>query len=74
MLEQEVVLGKIVASMKMIDDDPLVAEFASKLEGLSKVLKAKEIRIGQGEEATVDAEKMENVYLLIDEIRAWAVA
>lgn len=73
-LEQEVVLGKIIKAMKMVDDDPLIAEFASKLEDLSKVLVAKEIRIGKGEEATVDAEKMEKVYLLVDEIRAWAVA
>jgi len=72
-LEQELVLGKIVSSMRMIDDDPMVAEFASKLEELSKVLVAKEIRIGEGEDATVDAEKMEKVYVLVDEIRAWAV-
>jgi len=73
-LEQEKVLGKIVVAMKMIDDDPLVAEFATKLEALSKVLIAKNIRIGEGEDASVDAEKMEAVYVLIDDIRAWAVA
>ena len=73
-LEQEKVLDKIVVAMKMIDDDPLVAEFASKLEELSTVLVAKNIRIGEGEDASVDAEKMEEVYLLVDEIRAWAVA
>ena len=73
-LEQEKVLSKIVVAMKMIDDDPLVAEFASKLEELSTVLVAKNIRIGEGEDASVDAEKMEEVYLLVDEIRAWAVA
>ena len=73
-LEQEKVLSKIVVAMKMIDDDPLVAEFASKLEELSTVLVAKNIRIGEGEDASVDAEKMEEVYLLVDEIRAWAVS
>lgn len=73
-LEQEAVLKRIVMTMKMIDDDPLVAEFASKLEELSKILVAKEIRIGNGEDATVDVEKMEKVYVLVDEIRAWAVA
>ena len=73
-LEQEKVLDKIVVAMKMIDDDPLVAEFASKLEELSTVLVAKNIRIGEGEDASVDAEKMEEVYILVDEIRAWAVA
>lgn len=73
-LEQEAVLLKIIKAMKMINDDPLVAEFASKLEELSKVLVATEIRTGSGEDATVDAEKMEKVYLLVDEIRAWAVA
>ena len=73
-LEQEKVLSKIVVAMKMIDDDPLVTEFASKLEELSTVLVAKNIRIGEGEDASVDAEKMEEVYILVDEIRAWAVA
>jgi hypothetical protein len=73
-LEQEMVLGKIIAAMKMVDDDPVVAEFAQKLEQLSKVLIANEIRIGEGEDATVDANKMEKVYVLVDEIRAWAVA
>ena len=73
-LEQEAVLRKIVVAMKMIEGDPLVDEFTAKLEELSAILVATEIRIGSGEDATVDAEKMEKVYLLVDEIRAWAVA
>lgn len=73
-LEQEKVLAKIVIAMKMVDDDPLVAEFATKLEELSHALVASEIRIGEGEDATVDAAKMEKVYVLVDKIRAWAVA
>lgn len=73
-LEQEQVLKKIISAMKMIDDDPLVAEFTAKLEELSKVLVAKDIRIGNGEDATVDVQKMEKVYVIVDEIRAWAVA
>lgn len=75
LLEQEVVLGKIVTTMKMAgDEDPLVAEFAGKLEALSKVLVQKNIQVGSGEEATVDQEKMSEVFAMIDEIRAWAVA
>jgi len=73
-LEQEKVLVKIVLAMKMVNDDPLVAEFASKLEELSHVLVANEIRIGEGEDATVDVEKMEKVYKLVDQIRAWVIA
>lgn len=73
-LEQELVLDKIIKSMKLVNDDPLVAEFAVKLEALANVLVAKEIRIGEGEEATVNAEKMEAVYQKVDEIRAWAVS
>lgn len=72
-LEQEVVLDKILAAMKMSSEDPLVGEFASKLEELDKVLVAEEIRIGEGEDASVNQEKMESVYVLIDEIRNWAV-
>ncbi|MFM1876321.1 MAG: hypothetical protein RL266_2058 [Bacteroidota bacterium] len=74
LLEQEVVLGKIVTTMKMIDDDPLVAEFAGKLEALSKILVQKEIQVGSGEEASVNKEKMSKIFEMIDEIRAWAVA
>ena len=74
LLEQEVVLGKIVTTMKMIDDDPLVTEFAQKLEALSKLLVQKEIQIGNGEDASVDQAKMSEVFEMIDEIRAWAVA
>jgi hypothetical protein len=73
-LEQDLVLDKIIAAMGMVNDDPLVTEFRTKLEELNKVLVAKEIRIGEGEEASVNAEKMEAVYQAIDEIRAWAVA
>lgn len=73
-LEQDVVLEKLIISMKMVNDDPLVDEFVSKLEELSKLLIAKEIKIGEGDDATVDAEKMEAVYSKIDEIRGWAVA
>jgi hypothetical protein len=74
LLEQEQVLKKIVTSMKMIDNDPLVSEFATKLEALSKVLIEKNIKIGEGEDASVDAKKMEVVYKMVDEIRAWAVS
>lgn len=73
-LEQDMVLDKIIAAMNMVNDDPLVDEFKTKLKALDQVLVAKEIRIGSGEEATVNAEKMEAVYKAIDEIRAWAVA
>ena len=74
LLEQEQVLKKIVVAMRMVNDDPLVQEFADKLEKLSAVLVANEIRIGEGDDATVNEEKMEKVCVLIDEIRAWAVA
>jgi hypothetical protein len=72
-LEQNMVLEKLVKSMKMIDDDPLVTEFVGKLEELSEILDASELKIGDGEDASVDQEKMEAVYAKIDEIRAWAV-
>lgn len=73
-LEQEVVLGKIIKTMRLVDDDPLVAEFADKLEDLSTLLVEKRIKIGEGDEATVDDEKMEELVQKINEIRAWAVA
>lgn len=73
-LEQEQVLKKIVKSMKMVENDPLVSEFATKLEALSAVLIEKDIKVGSGEEATVDARKMEVVYKMVDEIRAWAIS
>lgn len=73
-LEQEVVLQKLVKAMGMVKDDPLVDELVVKLTALEKVLVAKEIRVGEGDHATVDKEKMEKVYVLIDEIRGWAVA
>jgi hypothetical protein len=72
-IEQNVVLEKLVKSMKMIDDDSLVTEFGGKLEELSKLLVASELKIGDGEDASVNQEKMEAVYTKIDEIRAWAV-
>lgn len=72
-LEQEVVLDKILSTMKLMDNDPLVAEFREKLEDLATVLVNDEIRIGEGDEATVDQEKMEVVYQKIDAIREWVV-
>ncbi len=73
-LEQESVLHKIIKSMKVVNGDPLVDEFVAKLEQLDKILVQKEIRIGEGEESTVDSEKMEPVFKLIDDIRKWVVA
>lgn len=73
-IEQDVVLDRIISAMKMVEGDPLVDEFETKLEALDAVLNADDIRVGEGEEATVDAAKMEAVYLLIDDIRDWAVA
>ena len=43
-LEQEEVLSKIISSMKMIDDDPLVAEMAVKLEELATLFSAGELK------------------------------
>lgn len=73
-LEQEVVLGKIIKTMRLIENDPLVAEFADKLEDLSTVLVEQKVKIGEGEHASVDEEKMKEVVKKINEIRAWAVA
>jgi hypothetical protein len=73
-LEQEKVLEKLLSVMRLVDGDPLVDEFEGKLSELDRVLVADQIRIGEGEDASVNAEKMEAVYVLIDEIRAWAVA
>lgn len=72
--QQDVVLKKIVATMRMIPSDPLVTEFADKLDALSKVLVSKELVSGTEEEPKVDNAKMEQVYVLINEIRAWMVA
>jgi hypothetical protein len=72
--QQDVVLKKIIATMRMIQNDPLVTEFADKLTVLSKILVAKELVSGTEEEPKVDAAKMEKVYTLINEIRAWVVA
>lgn len=73
-LEQDVVLDKLLSAMDLIQDDPLVDEFRTKLLELDEYLEAEEIRIGEGDEATVDVEKMNDVFEKIDEIRAWAVA
>lgn len=73
-LEQEVVLGKIIKTMRLIESDPLVDEFADKLEDLSTVLVEQKVKIGEGEHASVDEEKMKEVVKKINEIRAWAVA
>lgn len=73
-LEQKVVLDKIINAMGMVDDDPLVVEFADQLKTLRAVFKVDELQIGEGEDATVDKEKMEAVYTAIDKIRAWATA
>ena len=73
-LEQEVVLDKILAAMKMVNGDPLVDEFETKLMELEELLVRDEIKIGEGEEATVNQEKMNAVFDKVDEIRAWAVA
>lgn len=72
--QQDVVLRKIVATMRMIPEDELVSEFAGKLEALSKVLVAKDLVTGTEEMPAVDNAKMEEAYRLIDEIRAWVVA
>lgn len=72
-LEQEVVLNKIISTMKLTRNDPLIAEFTEKLEGLSEVLIDADIRIGEGDEATVDEEKIEVAYKKIDAIRDWVV-
>lgn len=72
-LEQEQVLKKIISAMRLVEGDPVVAEFASKLTDLSKILVKKDIQIGEGEEATVDSKKMEMVFKMVDEIRVWAV-
>ncbi|MDP6908794.1 MAG: hypothetical protein QF371_04770, partial [Flavobacteriales bacterium] len=61
-LEQESVLDKIIRTMKMVDGDPLVDEFLAKLEQLDQVLIEEEIKIGEGEEATVDDDKMATVF------------
>jgi hypothetical protein len=73
-LEQEIALGKIITSMNMIDDDPLVAEMAIKLEELSALLSAGDLKEGEGEDAVVNTEKMEVIYSKIDKIRGWIVA
>jgi len=73
-VEQDVVLDKILAAMELIKDDPLVDEFKAKLVELDQFLDAKDIKIGEGEQATVDREKVNLVFEKIDEIRAWAVA
>lgn len=72
--QQDVVLRRILATMRLIPNDPLVKEFADRLDALASVLVAKELVSGSEETPKVDMEKMEKVFLLIDEIRAWVVA
>lgn len=73
-VEQDVVLDKILAAMNIIQDDPLLEEFKGKLQELDQVLVKSEIKVGEGDQATVNQEKMNQVFEKIDEIRAWAVA
>lgn len=73
-LEQDVVLDRLLSAMELIQDDPLVNEFRGKLLELDEHLEGGDIRIGEGDAATVDKEKMNQVFEKIDEIRAWAVA
>lgn len=73
-LEQDAVLDKILAAMNIIQDDPLLEEFKGKLQELDQVLVKSEIKVGEGDQATVNQEKMNQVFEKIDEIRAWAVA
>jgi hypothetical protein len=72
--QQDVVLKKILTAMRMLDGDPLLSEMAEKLEGLSKILVAKDLVSGTEEEPIVDMEGMERVFEAIDGIRAWVVA
>jgi len=72
--QQDVVLKKIITTMKMLEGDPLLAEMGEKLEALSKILIADNLVSGTEEEPIVDMEGMERVFEAIDEIRAWVVA
>jgi hypothetical protein len=72
--QQDLVLKKIIAGMRTIKTDPLVTEFADKLEELSVIFVAPELISGEGENAKVDMVKMEKVFTKIDEIRAWVIA
>jgi hypothetical protein len=72
--QQDVVLKKILTTMRMLEGDPLLEEVALKLEGLSKILVAKDLVSGTEEEPVVDMDGMERVFEAIDEIRAWVVA
>ncbi len=72
--QQDVVLKKIITTMKMLEGDPLLAEMGEKLEALSKILIADNLVSGTEEEPAVDMEGMERVFEAIDEIRAWVVA
>lgn len=71
--QQDVVLRKIVAAMQMVPNDPLLTDFAQKLDALSKKLVASELTSGTEENLQVDMERMEEVFLMIDELRAWVV-
>ena len=72
--QQDLVLKKIITGMRTIKTDPLVTEFADKLDELSVILVASELISGEGENAKVDMVKMEKVFAKIDEIRAWVIA
>lgn len=72
--QQDVVLKKILTTMRMLEGDPLLDEVATKLDELSKILVAKELVTGTEEQPVVDMDGMERVFEAIDEIRAWVVA
>jgi len=72
--QQDVVLKKIITTMRMVEGDPLLEEVRGKLEGLSEILVAKNLVSGTEEEPVVDMEGMERVFETIEEIRAWVVA
>ncbi len=72
--QQDMLLRNLLLTMRYAKNDPLVAEFAERLEKLAKVLVAKDLVSGTEEAPKVDAAKMEEVFRIIDEIRAWVVA
>lgn len=74
LLEQEPVLDKIIQTMEMHQNDPLVDEFADRLRKLEDVLIIDQLRIGSGEKASVDQEKMQEVYRIINDLRGWVVS
>jgi hypothetical protein len=72
--QQDVVLRKMVLAMRMVQNDPLLTEFADKLEALSKMLVAKDLVSGTEDAPKVDSARMEKIFQMIDEIRAWVIA